>query len=234
MKSNNLLDSINYALQGIVHTLKTQRNMKIHFIIAFLVLTGSLFLEISKQELILLFIAISLVLAMELVNTALEIIIDMLTREYSFRAKIAKNISAGAVLISAFNAITVGYLIFVDEIADFSLNVIREIKKSPFHLTFINLGLLFILVISIKSFSKKGTPLKGGMPSGHSAIAFSIVTIIVFLSENILIGTLVLLLALFVVQSRIQSKTHTIVEVFLGALLGIFLTLIIFQLVIVR
>ncbi len=234
MESNNLWDSINYALQGIVHTLKTQRNMKIHFIIAFLVLTGSLFLEISKQELILLFIAISLVLAMELVNTALEIIIDMLTREYSFRAKIAKNISAGAVLISAFNAITVGYLIFVDEIADFSLNVIREIKQSPFHLTFINLGLLFILVISIKSLSKKGTPLKGGMPSGHSAIAFSIVTIIVFLSENILIGTLVLLLALFVVQSRIQSKTHTIVEVFLGALLGIFLTLIIFQLVIVR
>ncbi|MFP4021835.1 MAG: phosphatase PAP2 family protein, partial [Halanaerobium sp.] len=73
-------------------------------------------------------------------------------------------------------------------------------------------GLLFILIISIKAFSEKGTYLKGGMPSGHSAIGFAAATIIIFLSENILVGTLVILMAMLIAQSRIQSNTHTFFE----------------------
>ena len=86
-----------------------------------------------------------------------------------------------------------------------------------------------MLVISLKAARKRGTPLEGGMPSGHSAIAFSIATIIIFLSENILVTFLVLFLAVIVAQSRIQTKTHSIWEVITGGLLGILLTLIIFQ-----
>ena len=229
MRSHSFWDSINYAIEGIVHALKTQRNMKFHFIIAFFVMVGSLFFDITKLELIAIFLTIVFVIAMEMINTVIEIVIDMITKEYSYRAKIAKNISAGAVLIAAANSIMVGYLVFMEDLRNFSLNLINEIKQQPFHLTFINLGLLFIVVISLKSARKEGTPLEGGMPSGHSAMAFSIATIIIFLSENILVTALVLFLAVIVAQSRIQTETHSVWEVVTGGLIGILLTLIIFQ-----
>lgn len=230
MNSHSFLDSINYAIEGIIHALKTQRNMKIHFLIAFLVMVISLFLNITKLELIALFLTIVFVIAMEMINTVLEIIIDIVNPEYSYRAKIAKNIAAGSVLMAAANSIIVGYLIFMDDLSYLSLNLLKKIKRQPFHLTFINLGLLFILVISLKASRNRGTPLKGGMPSGHSAIAFSIATIIIFLSENILIAFLVLFMALIIAQSRVQTGTHSIGEVITGSILGILLSLIIFQL----
>ena len=230
MHKNNFWDSINYALQGLVHTLKTQINMKIHFFLAFVVLFGSLFFNISKIELVLLFFTIFFVIAMEMVNTAVEIITDMVAKEYNYHIKIAKNIAAGAVVISAINAVIVGYLIFVDQLNNLSLELIYHIKQQPVHLTFINLGLLFILVISLKAYRMEGTPLKGGMPSGHSAIAFSVATIMIFLTENFLVTSLVLFLALIVAQSRVQTGTHSFLEVLTGSILGILLTLIVFQL----
>ncbi|MFW6006394.1 MAG: diacylglycerol kinase [Bacillota bacterium] len=230
MDSHSFWESINYAIEGIVHALKTQRNMKIHFLLAFLVMLGSLFTNISKLELIALSVTIAFVIVMEMLNTVLEIIIDMLTPEYDYRAKIAKNIAAGAVFMAAANSVMVGYLIFMDDLSQLSLKLLIQIKQQPFHLTFINLVLLFILVISLKAAQKKGSPLKGGMPSGHSAIAFSTATIIAFLSENILIITLVLFLALLVAQSRVETETHSLWEVVSGGILGILLTSIIFQL----
>lgn len=230
MQVHSLIDSFNYALEGLIHAFKTQRNMKIHFTIAFLVLFGSLFLDISRLELILLFASIAFVIAMELVNTAIEVVIDMISKEYRCQARIAKNIAAAAVLMAAVNAVVTGYLIFLDEIRSLGLNLLLEIKKEPAHLTFINLGLLVIIIIALKAKDGGGTPLQGGMPSGHSAISFSIATIIVFLTRDIVVATLVFFLALMVVQSRLQSKTHNLLEVLTGALIGILLTVIIFGL----
>src|SRR6056297_1795104 len=224
------MDSFNYALEGLVHTLKTQRNMKIHFALASLALIIGLFLGISRIELILLFLSIVFVIAMELINTSVEVVVNMISEQYSYQARIAKNIAAGAVFMAAINAIIVGYLIFFDRLFSFSLTMINHIQREPSHLTFINIALLLILVVTLKAWAGRGTPLEGGMPSGHSAVAFSLVTIITFITGNILVGTLGLLLAFLVVQSRIQSGTHNIMEVFIGGLLGVLLSLIIFQL----
>ncbi len=223
-------DSFNYALEGLFHTLKTQRNMKIHFILAFFALLAALFLDISKVELLILFLSIVLVIAMELVNTSVEVIVNMVSEKYSYQARIAKNIAAGAVFMAAINALIVGYLIFFNKLFIFSLNMIEYIQKDPLHLTFINIALLFLIVVTLKTWAGRGTPLKGGMPSGHSAIAFSLVTIIIFITRDILVGTLALFMALLVVQSRIQSGTHNFLEVLIGGLLGILFTFIIFQL----
>ncbi len=224
------LDSFNYALEGLVHTLKTQKNMKIHFAMAFLALIAGLFLNISRIELIMLFLSIVFVIAMELINTSVEVIVNMISEQYSYQARIAKNIAAGAVFMAAINAVIVGYLIFFDKLFSFSLKMIDNIQRQPSHLIFINIALLFILVITFKAWADRGTPLEGGMPSGHSAIAFSLVTIVILLTRDILISTLVLLLALLVAQSRIQADTHNFLEVFIGALLGVLLTIIVFQL----
>ncbi len=231
MKFDGLSDSFNYAVEGFVHTLRTQRNMKIHFSIAFFVLLASLFLDISKVELLMIFFSITLVIAMELINTAVEVIIDMITPEYRLRAKIAKNISAAAVLMAAINALIIAYLIFFENIRYFSLSIISQIKKDPTHLIFIVIVLLFIVIITLKAVGGRGTPLEGGMLSGHSALAFSIATLIVFFTKDILIITLVIMLVFLVVQSRLQSKTHNILEIIAGALIGILFTLFIIYII---
>ncbi len=228
---HTLIESFNYALEGIVHTLRTQRNMKIHFTIAVLVLLGSLFINISKQELIILFFSISFVIAMEMINTAIEVIIDMISEEYSYPARVAKNIAAGAVFMAAVNSIIVAYIIFRDELGPVTLNLIRYIIKEPSHLVFINIAILIILIIILKAIKGSGTPLLGGMPSGHSALSFTIATIIILLTENVLIAVLVVFLALLVVQSRLQTKTHNLLEVFVGSIIGILIALIMFQII---
>lgn len=230
MQVDNFWGSLNYALQGIIHTFKTQRNMRIHFSLAFIVLVGSLLLDVSKLELLALFFAIVFVLGMELINTSVEIIVDMITDRYSYRARIAKNIAAGAVFLASVNAMIVGYLIFLDELKELSLSLIQYIKQNPSHLTFINLGLLFLIVISMKAATGKGTPLRGGMPSGHSALAFSIMAMVALMTEDFLLTTLVFILAIFVAQSRLHTRTHSFLEVVTGGLIGVLLTLIIFQL----
>ncbi len=229
MEVRKLIDSFNYAISGLVYALRTQRNMRIHFGLALLALLLGIVLDISKVELLILFFTISLVIISEMINTAVEAVVDMYTRKYHPLAKIAKNVAAGAVLFSAINALIVGYLIFVDDLTPFTLILFNRIRHSPTHLTFICLVVNIFLVIIGKSWKGKGTPLKGGMPSGHSAIAFTLATAIALMTSNPLIATLVLILALLVAQSRVEAGIHNTFEVITGGLIGLLVTILIFQ-----
>jgi len=124
MRVRKLLDSFHYAIDGIIYTLKTQRNMKVHFLAAIAVLFLSLFLKVSKLEVLILFFTISLVIIAEMINTSIEAAIDLITDKYHELAKIAKNVAAGAVLIASLNAIIVGYMIFFDRLTIFILKLI--------------------------------------------------------------------------------------------------------------
>lgn len=230
MRLTGLTDSFNYAIKGLIHALRSQRNMKIHFTIAFLVLLASLFFDISKIELLILFISITLVIATELLNTAIEVVIDMICQEYRLPARIAKNVAAAAVFMAAINAVIVGYLIFFDDLRRLGLFLIKVIKQDPTHVIFITLALLIIIIITLKAIGGRGTPLHGGLVSGHSAISFSLVTIVALLTMDILVTSIVLLLALLIVQSRLENKTHNLVEIVNGAIIGFLLTVIIFKL----
>ncbi len=231
MKAKKLLDSFNYAFEGIIYTLKTQRNMRIHFVIAVLVLFSSVFFHLSKVETLILFITIALVIIAEMINTSIEATIDLITDKYHELAKIAKNVAAGAVLVSAVNSIIVAYIIFYDKLDEISLKLIYKVRAMPIHITFISLIIVIFVSIGIKAYFGNGTPLRGGMPSGHAAIAFSIFMAVVFLSKNTLIITLAFILAILVVQSRIESGIHSFIQVLVGALLGALITLFIFQLI---
>lgn len=105
--------SFKYAFEGLVAALKEEPNLKIHLIIAFLVLGLSLFLQISKQDWINVILLIGLVLALELTNTAVESVVNAFTDKEHPGAKMAKDISAGAVLIGAITSSIVGLLIFI-------------------------------------------------------------------------------------------------------------------------
>ena len=226
----NIIEAFNAAIQGILYTFKYERNMKIHYCIAILVLIVSLFLDIGKVEMMILILSISLVIISEMFNTAIENTVDLVTDKYHSLAKIAKDVAAGGVVISALNAVIVGYLIFYDKFTDISKSLIFTIRKSDPHVTLICIVLVLISVVIVKALTFTGTPLKGGMPSGHSALAFALATSITMMIERPVVCALAYIMALLVAQSRIEGKIHTFWETVAGALLGILVAMLVFQL----
>ena len=229
----SLLESFNYAFEGVIHVLRTQRNMRIHFLIAVAVLVWAIAAGVSKLELIALLLAISFVLIAEMVNTAVEAAIDIATTSFDPMAKLAKDIAAGAVLIAAANAIAVGYLVFSGKVADNTSRFLDRLANAPAELTLVALVVTILIVIATKALTGRGTPLRGGLPSGHSALAFAgwmAVTLVLDDSgHRFLISSVTLIMALLVAQTRVESGVHSLLEVFYGAVLGSLVTLVLFQ-----
>ncbi|MGQ9628836.1 MAG: diacylglycerol kinase [bacterium] len=225
----NIAESFNNAIEGVIYVVKTQRNMRVHFGMAVIVLVGCLLLGVSRMELALVSLTVVSVLALEMANTALELLVDLVTEAYHPIARIVKDIAAGAVLLVSVNAIFIGYLIFGDKINPRLQWGITKVHQVPAHVTFIALVIVVILVLIGKAVFGRGRPLMGGMPSGHSALSFSIWTISVFLTKNTLVAILVFILAYWVAQSRFKSGTHSLIEVVSGGIVGILSTAAVFQ-----
>ncbi len=233
LRPTSLLESFNYAFEGIIHVLRTQRNMRIHFLLAVIVLIAALVTGVNKLELVALLIVIAFVLIAEMLNTAIEGAIDVSTTSFDPMAKLAKDIAAGAVLIATVTAVAVGYLVFADRIRDPSLRLLDSLREAPFELTLIALVLTIFTVIAAKAYTGRGTPLRGGLPSGHAALAFGGWMAVTYLLGDqrywFLISTLTFIMALLVAQTRVEAGVHSVSEVFLGGLLGALVTLVIFQ-----
>ena len=116
VKSKKLINSFKYAIQGIFSSFKNERNMKIHIFIMFLVIISGIILKINKYEWIICILCFAIVISGELFNTAIETVVDMVMPYKNDKAKIAKDISAGAVLTLAIGAAIVGVIIFVTKI----------------------------------------------------------------------------------------------------------------------
>jgi diacylglycerol kinase (ATP) len=233
LRPPSLVESFNYAFEGIIHVLRTQRNMRIHFVIAFGVLIAALVTGVGKVELIALLIAIAFVLITEMVNTAIEGAIDVATTSFDPMAKLAKDIAAGAVLIASVNAVAVGYLVFAGKAADKSSEVLDRLRDAPAEITLIALVVTVLIVIATKAWTGRGTPLRGGLPSGHAAIAFAgwmAATYIVGDSHRFIVSALTFIMALLVAQTRVEAGIHSALEVAYGGALGALVTLSVFQL----
>ncbi len=229
-----LVQSFNSAFQGLVYSVRHQRNMRVHLVVAVGVLIGSVFLDLTKLEMVAVVLAIMFVLMTELINSAVEAVVDMLTDQYDPRAKAAKDLAAGAVLVAAVNALVVAYLVLTDRLTDPVLKVLNAIRQSPVHLTVVALGVVMAVVIAWKATRRKGTPLSGGLPSGHAALGFAGWVAITFVvgktREGLLVSMIALVMAFLLAQSRVDTGVHSWIEVFLGALTGAVVTTLIFQL----
>ena len=209
-------------------TVRTERNMKIHLVAAILVLIACFFFDISRVEFLILVITITMVMSAEVVNTAIEAVVDMSTNYYHPLAKIAKNAAAGAVLITAINAVIVGYVIFWDKLTNISYVLVHKVKNSQPYTVLIVLAIVTLATIIVKAIFGEGTPLKGGMPSGHSALSFSIATVIALLTEEPICIMLSYVMAFITAQSRVDSEVHSLAEVIVGGIFGTLLTILIF------
>ena len=117
MKKNPLYKSFGYAFQGIFACIKKERNIKIHLTMMTLVILAGIILKISRTEWLVCLILFALVLRLEMVNTAVEACVDLVTEEKKPLAKLAKDTAAGAVLIAAIFAALIGLLIFIPRFA---------------------------------------------------------------------------------------------------------------------
>jgi diacylglycerol kinase (ATP) len=232
-RAPTLLDSFNYAFEGIIHVLRTQRNLRIHFVIAIAVIAAAAAFGVDRIELICLLLAIAFVLVAEMVNSAIEGAIDVSTTSFDPNAKLAKDIAAGAVLISTITALAVGYLIFAHAAAHRTARFLDRVRDAPSEITLVALVLVLLVVIATKAWTGSGTPLRGGLPSGHAAIAFAgwmAATYVINDQHRFLISSLTFVMALLVAQTRVESGVHSALEVLYGGALGALVTLVVFQL----
>ena len=231
--NKNFIKSWENAFSGIIYATTTQKHIKQQLAIAVIVMLLSLFFNLTRAEFLCLMFTVILIIVAEMVNTAIETVVDLYTDLYHPKAKIAKDVGAGAVVISAINALIVAYFLFFDKIADIGLNFIRNIAESPVHLAFIGVFITIILLVALKAASttNKHKLIKNNfMPSGQAGIAFAANTIIWISTDNIVILTLSLIMAILVSESRIETKKRTSREVIVGGIVGTAVTLLIYGL----
>ena len=126
-KNDNFIEAWENAFNGIIYAVTTQGNIKKQLLIAVVVMIISLFFNLNTAEFLCLMFTVILILIAEMINTAIETVVDLYTDLYHPKAKIAKDVGAGAVVIAAINALIVAYFLFFDKIADIGLNFIRNI-----------------------------------------------------------------------------------------------------------
>ena len=228
MPLRKLAESAGHAIEGILYAAKTQRHLRYHLYTAAFVLILIYVLGVTRTDFLIIAIVVVLVLLAEMMNTAIEYVVDLLSPEHNVSARTAKDVGAGAVLITAVGAAVIGYIIMFPYFSTVFQKGIYIAKHSKEEISLISAILVLITVIVLKSYYRKGHPLRGGMPSGHAALAFSVWIAITYSTESFEASLLSGVLALLIAQSRITVRAHSPLEVITGALLGAGITLVLF------
>jgi diacylglycerol kinase (ATP) len=227
-ESYSIKQSFKYAVDGILDVFRTQKHMRFHFVAAVIVLLVAILLDASKLDIFILLFMISIVLITEMLNTAIEAVVDLVTQEYHPIAKFAKDAAAGAVLIATTAAVLIAILLILEQVDYSRLTGIQHESAGMGFRVVVTGIILFALVTITKLLTKGGTLLKGGAVSGHSAFGFFFASTIYYVTKNPYIGVMGLMTALLVAQSRVQSKIHSFQEVAIGGALAVVLSVIVF------
>jgi len=233
-KNKNFATSVGHALDGIIRAFKTERNLKIDFIIGLFVLIFSLFFDFTRTEFTCLCLTIGFVIFAEMINSTVEYVVDLVTDKYDDRAKAAKDIAAGGVLISSFVAVVVGYFLFSDKIYNISTNLISSVLDSKLHVLFIITFAIIILAVIFKGMMGKGEDYVKTSPSARVALAYGLMTYLYLYTKNIFVTGIAFILAFLITQIRIESTKSKPIFMILSALLGIMVVLIIYSLVVAK
>ena len=123
MGSNNIVESFSHAIEGIVESILSERNLRIHFLIGLIVLIATLFLPLNREDLLWIIFAVFFVIWSELVNTIIEHLMNLYSKDFHPVIKIINDVSAGVVLWATIFSVTVGIIIFGELFFNWSLEV---------------------------------------------------------------------------------------------------------------
>jgi len=231
-RKQDALKPFRAAMAGIAYTFRTQRHMRFHLYTVLVVLLAGIYMHLVLRDMLVLLFMISLVLIAEMFNSAIEATVDLIQPTYHPLARFAKDISAGAVLITTIISLVVAALLFLGENKweEIRTNLSSSVGTPFLWRVVFGMMMLMIIVIIGKGLGKRGQVLKGGLVSGHAAFAFFFAIAAVFASDNAVVSGIAILLAAIVAQSRWEAKIHSIVEISLGAGVGVVLGLVLFGL----
>lgn len=232
-KNPSVVSSLDHAADGLVYAVRRERNLKIHFVAAVAVLLLCLGLDLNALQLLCVGFAVVLVIITELINTAIETMIDLMTTSHHPLAKVAKDVSAGAVLVASINALVVAYLVLLPPLMGLFTqtdSIMLRVQKHPAHAATLTMALILVAVLVGKAVGQRGTFTKGGLVSGHAALAFGSATAIVLITRQPLVAGLAFLISALVAHSRVEAGIHQWREVALGAMCGVGLSVLVFYL----
>ncbi len=229
-RPKSFTESLNCAVEGIIHAFRTQRHIRYHYIIAVVVLAVGLLLRMPLTDFTLLVFAVVILLSAEMFNTAIEEAVDLIEEKHHIRAKTSKDVSAGAVLTAGTGVVLMGYVVFVRYLYRPAEEGLKSVGEFAPHLAVISLMGVLIGVMAIKAYGGRGRPLLGGIISGHTAIAFSLWMSVTLITLNPFVSLLTLVMAVLVWHTRLKSGVHTTGELLMGALAGAGITLAIYSL----
>lgn len=223
------LRSFRFAYEGLIYALSTQRNMKFHFTAALIVLLLALFFDLSRLDILFIILAITLILVAELINTAIEKAVDLAMPELHPIAKIAKDVAAGAVLVTAIFAVVVGLIVFFEPINQLLTHSREHAQTVSVDAIWLFAGLVVLSVIMLQTrFSKKRKSLQ---PSLFAALSFSLATMIVLYASELFVGLLALALSLITVTVLYEKTERSFSSLLFGGLIGLVITVLAYFLV---
>ncbi|MFD7521172.1 diacylglycerol kinase family protein [Paenibacillus chitinolyticus] len=218
------LRGFRFAYEGIKYAFDTQRNMKFHFVVAFLVFLAAVILGLPHWDVLFLLLAVVLVIMTELINTAVEKAVDLAMPELHPLAKIAKDTAAGAVLVAALFAVVVGMVVFYGP-ADRLLRKAQEAAAANMPgmvWTLIALVALVTIVIETR-FSDRGKLVR---PSLLAAVLAALATLIAVIAGQTIVTLLSGTLAALALMVLAERKHRELSSLLLGSVIGAAVTLL--------
>lgn len=220
-----VIKSFIYALEGLKYTIVTQRNMRIHYLVALGVLLVSLYLPMSKLEVLILFVTIILVLFAELINTAVEAVVDLITEDYHPLAKIAKDVAAGAVLLTAGLAVIVGISVFYPYLERLITGWFVDGNGYSANIGLaIILAINFFLTLFMKGWAHR-LPFHDWEPSMIISLSCCVATLMIVVIDHLFMAILILMMLMLLIGTRIRYASNRL-PILSGALLGTIIALI--------
>lgn len=224
--------SVEYALEGIVYAVRHERNVKIHFVAGVLVLIACLALPLDSLGVLLVLGATCLVLVAELMNTAIEAVVNMTISGHHPLAKIAKDVAAAAVLVAAFFSLAVAWLVLVPALEAVLWSpqgtLLERARAHPGGSAGLAASVGAVAAVVGLAVTHRGPFSAGGLVLGHAAMAFGVSAALVTVTRMPAAGFLALPFAATVAHQRVRSGLHRWTSVLGGATLGVLLTLSLF------
>jgi len=222
MRSRHLLDSARYAVEGLVHVLQRDWHVRALFLIGSLILLASAIVRVTRVELLLLCLAVTLVVIAEVLNSAVESVVDLVSPGHHPLAKVAKDVAGAGVLVAILMGVLIVIGVFVNEDVVRTLSGVGQ-RRPPhlLHILLVGGATVLVAVVLAKLWAGRGSLVRGGVVSAHSALAFFCFVSIWFITPDMVARLLALVLAFLVAQSRVDAGIHTVREVLIGAVVAL-------------
>lgn len=233
-KNKSIFSAMRNAINGIIYIFKTEKNLRIDYVLGVLVFCTSFFFKFTKTEFACLCLTIGFVIFAETINSTVEYIVDLMTDKYDERAKAAKDIAAGGVLIASGISVIVAYFLFIDKIRGASFMILNQMLNSNTHLLATILFIIVLLIVILKGVFAKTRNYVKSFPSGRIVISFGLATFLLLITKSVLVGGVAFVLCFIIAELKRENEKVNLAYIILSALLGILLVLIVYQITLIK